>query len=86
MLDLTRGCTLVLLKLVPLASVKRAEYEAEVEKKTRKVPITRDHPDDFFTSFNVTADADGSQAGPTLAAYSFLVRHKQRAVKLTRRQ
>ncbi|EEC08051.1 hypothetical protein IscW_ISCW006242 [Ixodes scapularis] len=62
----------ILLKLIPAGPVNQAEYDREVERKIRKVPSMKGHPSDFFPSFNVCADADGSQANPALAAYAFL--------------
>ncbi|CAN7979263.1 unnamed protein product [Ixodes persulcatus] len=74
----------ILLKLIPAGPVNQAEYDREVERKIRKVPSMNGHPPDFFPSFNVCADADGSQANPALAAYAFLVRHRQRAINTER--
>ncbi|EEC05930.1 hypothetical protein IscW_ISCW005027 [Ixodes scapularis] len=74
----------VLLRLVPSGEVNQTEYEQELERKVRKVPIMRGHPSDYFPSFNVTADTDGSQANPALSVYAFLMRHRQRAINTER--
>lgn len=57
--------------------VSQTQYEKVVERKIRSVPHLVQNPSDYHLSFNVCADADGSQLEPALVVANYIMRHMQ---------